>query len=132
MRKTQIPYCSCKIFDHCTVCSLPHQPQFCPTQTSYHSLEYCIHFSVYLQTPKCLWKWFCCIYMCVYVSMGFPAGSERVKNLPAMKVTCVRSLGQEDPLGKGMQPTPLQYSCLENPWTSEPGRLQPMGLQSQT
>ena len=22
---------------------------------------------------------------------------------------------------------PLQYSCLENPWTEEPGRLQSMG-----
>ena len=27
---------------------------------------------------------------------------------------------------------PLQYSCLEIPWTGEPGRLQSMGLQSQT
>ena len=25
--------------------------------------------------------------------------------------------------------TPLQYSCLENPMTGEPGGLQPMGLQ---
>ena len=24
---------------------------------------------------------------------------------------------------------PLQYSCLENSWTQEPGRLQSMGLQ---
>ena len=24
--------------------------------------------------------------------------------------------------------TPLQYSCLENPWTEDPGRLQSMGL----
>ena len=23
--------------------------------------------------------------------------------------------------------TPLQYSCLENPWTEEPGRLQSVG-----
>ena len=28
------------------------------------------------------------------------------------------------PEGKGY---PLQYSCLENPWTEEPGRLQSMG-----
>ena len=27
---------------------------------------------------------------------------------------------------------PLQYSCLENPWTEEPGRLQSVGLQSRT
>ena len=24
--------------------------------------------------------------------------------------------------------SPLQYSCLENPWREEPGRLQSMGL----
>ena len=24
---------------------------------------------------------------------------------------------------------PLQYSCLDNSWTQEPGRLQSMGLQ---
>ena len=24
---------------------------------------------------------------------------------------------------------PLQYSCLENSWTEEPGRLQSLGLQ---
>ena len=36
-----------------------------------------------------------------------------VKNLPAMLETQVQSLGQEDPLGKGMA-YPLQYSCLEN------------------
>ena len=27
---------------------------------------------------------------------------------------------------------PLQYSCLENPWTEEPGELQFIGSQSQT
>ena len=30
-----------------------------------------------------------------------------VKNLPAMQETQVQSLGQEDPLEKGMQPTPV-------------------------
>ena len=34
----------------------------------------------------------------------------------------VRRMGGE---GNG---TPLQYSCLETPWTEEPGRLQSMGL----
>ena len=28
----------------------------------------------------------------------------------------------------GGQGNPLQYSCLENPWTEEPGRLQSIGL----
>ena len=36
--------------------------------------------------------------------------------------------------GSGRSPgegngNPLQYSCLENPWTEEPGRLQSMGSQ---
>ena len=37
-----------------------------------------------------------------------------VKNPPAMQKTRVHSLGQEDPLEKGIG-KPLQYSCLENP-----------------
>ena len=36
----------------------------------------------------------------------------RVKHLPAMQETWVRSLGQEDSLGEG-DGNPLQYSCLE-------------------
>ena len=40
--------------------------------------------------------------------------AQRVKRLPAMRETRVRSLGREDPLEKDMV-TPLQYSCLENP-----------------
>ena len=28
----------------------------------------------------------------------------------------------------GSNGTPLQYSCLENPWMEEPGGLQSMGL----
>ena len=36
--------------------------------------------------------------------------------------------------GSGRSPgegngNPLQYSCLENPWTEEPGGLQSTGLQ---
>ena len=40
--------------------------------------------------------------------------TQRVKRLPAMPETQVRSLGWEDPLEKDMA-TPIQYSCLENP-----------------
>ena len=31
----------------------------------------------------------------------------------------------------GRKWNPLQYSCLESPWTEEPGGLQSMGSQSQ-
>ena len=40
------------------------------------------------------------------------------KESPAMQElqeTQFQSLGQEDPLEGGMQPSLLQYSCLENP-----------------
>ena len=39
--------------------------------------------------------------------------AQTVKNRPAVQETTVQSLGQEDPLEKGMG-FPLQYSCLEN------------------
>ena len=39
--------------------------------------------------------------------------------------TCIYSIRE----GNG---TPLQCSCLENPWTEEPGGLQSMGSLSQT
>ena len=39
--------------------------------------------------------------------------AQRVKHLPSMQETWVRSLDGEDPLEKEME-TPLQYSCLGN------------------
>ena len=55
-----------------------------------------------------------------------------VKNPPAnaedSKETRVRSLGQEGSPGGG-HGNPLQYSCLKNPRTEEPGGLQSMGSQ---
>ena len=54
-----------------------------------------------------------------------------VKNLPAMQETWVQSLGQEDPLEKGMA-THSSILAWRIAWTEEPGGLQSMGLQSQT
>ena len=51
-----------------------------------------------------------------------------VKNLPAMQVTRVRSLGQEDPSEKGMA-THSSFLAWRTPWTRELGGLQSMGLQ---
>ena len=53
---------------------------------------------------------------------------ETVKNLPAMKETWVRSLGQEDPLEEEMA-THSNILSWRIPWTVKPGRLQFMGLQ---
>ena len=54
--------------------------------------------------------------------------AQRIKCLPAMQETLVRSPGQEDFLEKEMA---TQSSTLDRkiPWTEEPGRLQSMGLQ---
>ena len=54
-----------------------------------------------------------------------------VKNLPAnagdiRNVVLIPGLGRASGKGNGH---PLNYSCLENPWTEEPGRLQSIGPQ---
>ena len=53
---------------------------------------------------------------------------QMVKNLPAMQETWVRSLGQEDPLEKGMA-THSSILARRIPWTEEPGGLQSIGSQ---
>ena len=47
-----------------------------------------------------------------------------VKNLPAMQEIRVRSLGQEDPLEKGMA-THSSILAWRSPWTEKPGRYSP-------
>ena len=55
--------------------------------------------------------------------------AQTVENLPAMWQTQVQSLGQEDPLEKGMA-TQSSILAWRTPWTEEPGGLQFMGLQT--
>ena len=52
--------------------------------------------------------------------------AQMVKNLPEMQETQVQSLGQEDPLEKGMV---IHSSVLawRIPWTEETSRLQSIG-----
>ena len=52
--------------------------------------------------------------------------AQTIKNLPAMQETGIRSLGQEDPLEKGMA-THSSILAWRIPWTEEPGRLQSIG-----
>ena len=51
-----------------------------------------------------------------------------VKNLPAIQESQVWSLGQEDPLEKGMV-THSSILAWRIPWMEDPGRLQSVGLQ---
>ena len=57
--------------------------------------------------------------------------AQRLKRLPPMRETWVQTLGWEDPLEKEMV-THSSILAWRIPWTEEPGRLQSMGLQSQT
>ena len=54
--------------------------------------------------------------------------AQMVKNLPAVWETWVSSLGQEEPVDKGMA-THSSIHAWRIPWTEKPGRLQSMGLQ---
>ena len=54
--------------------------------------------------------------------MGFPGALGSKKNLPAMQETWVQSLGQEDPLEKGME-THSSILAWRIPWTEASGRL---------
>ena len=53
---------------------------------------------------------------------------QTVKNLSVTWEPWFRSLGQEDPLEKGMA-THSNILPGESPWTEEPGRLHPMGSE---
>ena len=57
--------------------------------------------------------------------------AQMVKNPPAMLETQVQSLGQEDPLEKGMNTNSSTFAWRIT-WTEEPGGLQSIGSQSWT
>ena len=65
-------------------------------------------------------------YRCIEFRASLVA--QRVKCLPAMRETWVRSLGWEDTLEKEMA-THSSTLAWKIPWMEEPGRLQSMGLQ---
>ena len=58
----------------------------------------------------------------------FALTAQMIKNLPAVLEIRVRSLGQEDPLEKGMA-THCSILAWKISWREKPGRLQSMGLQ---
>ena len=57
--------------------------------------------------------------------------AQMVKNPLAMQEAQAQSLGQENPLEKGMA-THSSILAWRIPWAEEPGGLQSMGSQSQT
>ena len=72
-------------------------------------------------------------FKCVFTGVfaGGPWASlvaQRLKRLPPMQETWVRSLGREDPLEKEMA-THSSILAWRIPWTEKPSRLQSTGLQ---
>ena len=62
-----------------------------------------------------------------YFMYYIPLGSRVAQWAKSAGEPCsIPGLGRSPGEGNG---NPLQYSCLENPWTEEPGGLQSMGSQ---
>ena len=66
-------------------------------------------------------------FIFIYI-FGASLVAQRLKRLPGMRETRVRSLGWEDPLEKEMA-THSSTLAWRIPWREEPGRLQSMGSQ---
>ena len=108
------------------------------------ALQCCVNFycTVIRISYVCVCVCMCIIYQMYHISpcwICFPCKSPQsaewaflmahmLKNLPAMWETQVWSLGQEDPLEKGMA-THSSILAWRIPWTEEPGRLQTIGSQ---
>ena len=63
--------------------------------------------------------------------LGASLVAQIVKNLTEMQEIQVQSLGQKDPLEKGMA-TPSSILAWGIPWIEEPGGVQSMEVQSRT
>ena len=70
----------------------------------------------------------CITWSIMHASWWASLVAQTVKNLPATRETWVQSLGQEDPMEKGMA-THSNVLAWRTLWTDEPGRLQSMGSQ---
>ena len=64
------------------------------------------------------------VFLCLTSSL--PLWLSGIKNLPAMQETQARSLGQEDPLEKGMA-THSSILAWRIPWTEESDGYSPWG-----
>ena len=68
------------------------------------------------------------IFQGLYFAIGASLVAQRLKRLPPMRETRVRSLSWEDPLEKEMA-THSSILAWRIPWTEEPGGLQSTGSQ---
>ena len=96
----------------------------------YYDEKSCVCVCIYFKIRE-ISVWYYILEYFFYVEV-FNSGAfllaQMVKNLPAMQETQVQSLGQEDPLEKGIA-TNFSILAWRIPWTEEPGGLKSMGLQ---
>ena len=85
---------------------------------------YQAHFGIRKPKAICLKQ----IIKDIFILNGASLVAQRLKRLPAMQETWVRSLSQEDPLEKEMA-THSSILAWRIPWMEEPGGLQSKGLQ---
>ena len=85
-----------------------------------------LHFHFHFHLLLILLIFSLCISSSVRCTWVSPV-AQRLKHLPAMRETWVRSLGWEDPLEKEMAPHSSSLAW-RIPWTEEPGGLQSIGL----
>ena len=65
--------------------------------------------------------------VCIVKAIVFPGGSDGKESACTVgDLGLIPGLGRSPGGGHG---SPLQYSCWENPWTEEPGRLQSIESQ---
>ena len=76
-----------------------------------------------------LQRWEALQTVSVLMIIEFTMVARKVKNLPEMQESPVRSLGREDPLEEGMA-THSSILAWENSWTEEPHGLQSTGSQT--
>ena len=96
------------------------------TQAGFLCCSHEAKFSLF-QKPQSLSLWPSTYWMrSIHIMASLVA--QRLKRLPVMRETRVRSLGWEDPLEKAMA-THSSTPAWKIPWTEEPGRLQSMGPQ---
>ena len=97
----------------------------------YYDEKSCVWVCIYFKIREII-IWYYILEYFFYVEV-FNSGAfllaQMVKNLSAMQETQVQSLGQEDPLEKGIA-TNFSILAWRIPWTEEPGGLKSMGLQS--
>ena len=107
--------------------------KLCCSYSKYTRMSPCVFLFVTLTFNTCAWvrsyKWDCVfgahhlyVFYVVWSLWAFPDRSDG----NAEDLGLISGSGRSPGGGHG---NPLQYSCLENPWTEEPGELESMGSQ---